>query len=358
MSCVFQIPFLLLLASLAAGSATETLPPLEQVLTLYEMRLYRGKNDYKSHMNLFRKALERNSKLLAASGKESELRSVLRVLADMRALSEHALLETPTREKDGRSREAKRLEIRARRIVEAMEDLKLALPFEYRDDFDDCIRSLEKLRKHLLDQLFGRLTPADTRSAPGIAHGLLPFTPAFPAVSFSQSADGFTDEEYTKIQRAQKLDRRTRVFLKIAEDRLEALEERWTRLTGQEPPVTGKKRKKKKNKKKKGRNGEDEGPLTFHAHWELLHAYERAIDGVMINIDEKANQRRLSEEEILKVLKRFCENVLKFEPRLETMEKLAVQLDDDDYWLTLEEAKKTTEIARKGCRLGLGGDLE
>ena len=359
MSCVFQIPFLMLLASLAAGSASETLPPLEQVFTLYEMRIYRGKIDYKSHMNLFRKALERNSKLLAASGKESDLRSVLKVLADMRALSEHALRETPTREKDGRSREAKRLEIRARRIVEAMEDIKLALPFEYRDDFDDCIRSLEKLRKHLLDQLFGRLTPAGTWSAPGIAHGLLPSTPASPAVSLSQSADGFTDEEYTKIQRAQKLDRRTRVFLKIAEDRLEALEERWTRLTGQESTVAGKKRKKKKKKKKKkGRNGEDEGPLTFHAHWELLHAYQRAIDGVMINIDEKANQRRLSEEEILKVLKRFCENVLEFDPRLETMEKLAVKLDDDDFWLTLEEAKKTTEIAGKGCRLGLGGDLE
>ncbi len=356
MSCVFQIPFLLLLASLAAGSASETLPPLEQVFTLYEMRIYRAKNAYKSHMNLFRKALERNSKLLAASGKESDLRTVVKVLADMRALSEHALRESPARKKDGRSREAKRLEIRARRIVEAMEDLKLALPFEYRDDFDDCIRSLEKLRKHLMEQLFGRFTPADTRSAPGIAHGLLPSKPASPAVFFSQSADGFTDEEYTKIQRAQELDRRTRVFLKIAEDRLEALEERWTRLTGQEPPVTGKKRKKKK--KKKNKNGEEEGPLAFHAHWELLHAYERAIDGVMINIDEKANQRRLSGKEIRKVLKRFCENVLEFEPRLETMEKLAVQVDDDDYWLTLEEAKKTTDIARKGCRLGLGGDLE
>ena len=357
MSCVFQIPSLMLLAALAAGSASETLRPLEQVFTLYEMRIYRGKKDYKSHMNLFRKALERNSKLLAASGKKSDLRSVLKVLADMKALSEHALRETPTREKDGRSRETKRLEIRARRIVEAMEDLKLALPFEYRDDFDDCIRSLEKLRTHLLDRLFGRFTPADTRSVPGIAHGLRPSTPASPAVSFFQSADGFTDEEYTKIQRAQKLDRRTRVFLEIAEDRLEALEERWTRLTGQEPAGAGKKRKKKK-KKKKGRNGEDEGPLTFHAHWELLHAYERAVDGVMINIDEKANQRQLPGKEIHKVLKRFCENVLKFEPRLETMEKLAVQIDDDDYWLTLEEAKKTTGIARKGCRLGMGGDLE
>ena len=355
MPCVFQIPFLMLLASLAAGSASESLPPLEQVFTLYEMRVYRSKNDYKSHMKLFRKALERNSKLLTASAKESDLRSVLKVLADMRALSEHALRETPTREKDGRSRETKRLEIRARRIVEAMDDLKLTLPFEYRDDFDDCIRSLERLRKHLLDQLFGRFTPADTRSVPGIAHGLLPFAPASPAVSFSQSADGFTDKEYTKIQRAQKLDRRTRVFLKIAEDRLEALEERWTRLAGQEPAGAAKKRKKKK---KKGRNGEDEGPLTFHAHWELLHAYERAIDGVMVNIDEKANQRQLSGKEIRKVLKRFCENVLKFEPRLETMEKLAVKVDDDDYWLTLEEAKKTTEIARKGCRLGMGGDLE
>lgn len=355
MSCVFQIPFLALLASLAAGSASETLPPLEEIFSQSELRLYRAKSGYKSHMNLFRKALERNSKLLTAYGKKSDLGSVVKVLADIRALSEHASRETPIRAKDGRSREAKRLEIRARRIVEAMEDLKLALPFEYRDDFDDCIRSLEKLRKHLLDQLFGRYTPPDARSAPGIVHGLLASMPAFPAVTFAQSADGFTDEEYTKIQRAQELDRRTRVFLKIAEDRLEALEERWTRLTGQEPVVAGKKRKKKK---RKSRDGEDEGPLAFHAHWELLHAYERAIDGVMVNIDEKVNRRSLSGKEILKVMKRFCENVLPFEPRLETMQKLAVQLDDDDFWLTLEAAKKTTEIARKGCRLGLGGDLE
>ena len=356
MPCVSQIPLLALAASLAGGPASETLPRLEEVFSVSELRLYRAKNDYKSHMKLFRKALERNSKLLSAYGRKSDLGAVVKVLADMKALSEHALRETPAREKDARSRETKRLEIRARRIVEAMEDLKLVLPFEYRDDFDECIGSLEKLRKHLLGQLFGRVAPSDIRSTPGIAHGLLPSRPAVRAVSFAQSADGFTDEEYTKIQRAQKLDRRTRVFLKIAEDRLVALEERWTRLTGKEPAVTGKKRKKKK--KKKGRNGEDEGPLAFHAHWELLHAYERAIDGIMINIDEKANQRRLSGKEIHKVLKRFCENVLKFEPRLETMEKLAVQLDDDDYWLTLEEAKKTTGIARKGCRLGMGGDLE
>ena len=146
------------------------------------------------------------------------------------------------------------------------------------------------------------------------------------------------------------------MFLKIAEDRLEALEERWTQLTGQEPVADGKKRKKKKKKKK--RNGEDEGPLAFHAHWELLHAYERAIDAIMINIDEKANQRRVSGKEIEKVLKRFCKNVLQFEPRLETMQELAVQLDDEDYQLTLEAAKKTTGIARKGCRLGLGGEVE
>ncbi|MCY3777829.1 MAG: hypothetical protein OXH11_17785 [Candidatus Aminicenantes bacterium] len=355
MSCVSQIPLLALLASFAGGPASDTLPRLEEVFSVSELRLYRAKNDYKSHMNLFRKALERNSKLLSAYGKKSDLRAVLKVLADMKALSEHALKETPAREKDGRSRETKRLEIRARRIVEAMEDLKLVMPFEYRDDFDDCIRSLEKLRKHLLGQLFGRVAPSGSFSAPAIAHGLLASKPVSRAFSLAQSADGFTDEEYTKIQRAQKLDRRTRVFLEIAEDRLEALDERWIRLTGKEPPVTEKKRKKKK---RKSRKDEDEGPLAFHAHWELLHAYERAIDGIMINIDEKANQRRLSEKEIHKVLKRFCENVLKFEPRLETMEKLAVQLDDDDYWLTLEEARKTTGIARKGCRLGLGGDLE
>lgn len=353
MSCVSQIPLLALLASLAGGPASEALPRLEEVFSVAELRLYRAKNDYKSRMNLFRKALERNSKLLSAYAKKSDPGAVLKVLADMKALSEHALRETPAREKDGRSRETKRLEIRARRIVEAMEDLKLVLPFEYRDDFDDCIRSLEKLRKHLLGHLFGRAGPAGAFSAPGVAHGLLASKPLSRAVSWAQSADGFTDEEYTKIQRAQKLDRRTRVFLKIAEDRLEALDERWTRLTGKEPPVAG-----KKKKKKKGRKGREEGPLAFHAHWELLHAYERAIDGIMINIDEKANQRRLSGKEIQKVLQRFCENVLKFEPRLETMEKLAVQLDDEDYWLTLEEAKKTTGIARKGCRLGLGGDLE
>lgn len=355
MPCVSQIALWMLLTSPASGSASEIVPPLEEVFTQSELRLYRAKNDYKSHMNLFRKALERNSKFLTAYAKKSDLGPVLKVLADMRALSEHAARETPTRGKDGRSRETKRLEIRARRIVEVMEDLKLTLPFEYRDDFDECIRSLEKLRKHLLDQLFGRYTRPDSWSGSGLAHVLRLSAPVSAAVSYSQSADGFTDKEYAKIQRAQKLDRRTRVFLEIAEDRIEALEERWTRLTGQEPVTAGKKRKKKK---KKSKDEEDEGPLAFHAHWELLHAYERAIDGIMINIDEKANQRRLSGKEIEKVLKRFCENVLKFKPRLETMEKLAVQLDDDDYWLTLEEAKKTTEIARKGCRLGLGGDLE
>ena len=213
------------------------------------------------------------------------------------------------------------------------------MPFEYLEGFENTIQSLEQLRKTLLAQLLGEAM-VDNRSdrTPGLA---LPFhlrglALAAPRARM-QSKDRFTEEEFGKLQLHQELEKRVEVFLEISEARLKEIQRRMKGGEWEE---------------------EEENPLEFHTYWDMVHAYRQAIDGIMINIDEKAIRKTAPEKDIKKSLEKLNKKIQEFIPQLEPIKQLAIDRKDEALYVELEEAQEISDIAQKGSLLGLGAPAQ
>jgi hypothetical protein len=127
------------------------------------------------------------------------------------------------------------------------------------------------------------------------------------------------------------------VFLKIATARLDEIDRR-----------------------REGREWDEEepNPLEFYTYEDLLHGYDRAINGIMTNIDEKARTNAAKEKDIRKALKNLKENIDKFIPRLQALEDLVREQKDLAFYKQYREALRSSDIARKGALYGLGAPEE
>ena len=262
------------------------------------------------------------------------------LLQSLSALSHHTVAESSNakKETDLRSTEVKKLEIRLRKLIEVVNDLRTTVPFEYLEGFENTIQDLERLRKTLLAQLLGEAV-VENRTNQTLAS--LPFHSAGLSVAAPrarmQSRDRFTDEEYGKLQLNQELEKRVEVFLEISEARLKEIQRRMKGGEWEE---------------------EKENPLEFHTYWDMVHAYRQAIDGIMINIDEKAIHKTASEEEIGKSLEKLNKKIQEFIPQLEPIQQLAIDRKDEALYLEWEEAQKISDIAQKGSLYGLGAPAQ
>ena len=103
---------------------------------------------------------------------------------------------------------------------------------------------------------------------------------------------------------------------------------------------------------------EEENPLEFHTYWDMVHAYWRAIDGIMINIDEKAIYKTASEKDIRKSLEKLNKKIQEFIPQLEPIKQLAIERKDEALYRELEKAQEISVVAQKGSLYGLGAPAE
>ena len=357
---VYGSLLLCLLQTQPDPESQQKLLPLQDILSNRENLDYRRKPQYRPRMKLFGKAFHRQSKLLQAQIKNLQINEALETLHSLISLSHYTLDQKPQREKDLRSNDVKKLEINLRKLLENLEELKRAVPVEYRTHFDRCIEKMEELRNQLLTQLFGQtqhffasplagaLAPVHALSAPSFPH------PASAGLVRSyQSGDRFTDKEYSKIQLAQKIVRRVEVFLEIAERRLEEIDLRMNPGKSKKAKETKKDKKRKEKEKKEQEDTEDS--LEFYAYWDMVRAYHRAIDGIMINIDEKAIHKLARPKEIRKALKKLCKQLPEFIPQLEPIRKVALEKEDEDLLAEIKQAQETSSMAEKGCLVGLGG---
>jgi hypothetical protein len=322
---------------------------LQDLLTDKEFRDYRRRPRYRNRIDLFKKIFDRNFTLLARHVKRNELGESSDLLLQIQALCRYVEQESNQVEepKDLRSKQVKQLEIRLRRLIESIKDLQAAAPYEYLDQFEVTVQTVAKLRKLLLTHLFGE--GVTVRSPPGRSEpggsmwnfGALSFATAgmlsAPPANSMQTKDRFTDQEYTRIQLAQELTKRVEVFLEIAESRLEEIGRRMDKLEWVE---------------------EEENPLEFHTYWDMVHAYRQAIDGIMINIDEKAIYKTASEKDIEKSLKELNKGIGEFIPQLEPLKELAIELQDQALYEELLEAEEISITAQKGSLYGLGAPPE
>lgn len=341
----------LLLAWLAAApvgiQAEETSEriPLDEILTPREGSNLARKTRYNDKIEILRKAMERRTDRLDRELQNRNLAIIFRTLAELRSISS-VLLDLSVNEpdeKERRNKEVKKLEIYLRKLSEQLSSQMLSVPLENRPQFEETISIAEKLRDQLLQQLFGKaiqgLEPPQPVPPPGASSW---FTPS-PATSISAlqrglwDLDKFTEEEYGKVQDAQKLVKRVEAFLEIAASRLDEIDRR---REGHEW------------------DKEEPNPLEFYTYEDLLHGYYRAIEGVMVNIDEKAKNKTEEEKDIRKALKSLKEKIDDFLPRLQTLEDLVREQKDLPLYKQYREAIRSSEIARKGALYGLGAPDE
>ena len=334
--------------------------PLQDILSNRENQDYQRKPQYRSRMKLFGKTFQRQSKLLQGQIKKLQINEGLETLHSLSSLSEHTLDEKPQREKDLRSNDVKKLEIILRKLLDNLGELKRAVPFEYRTHFDRCIEKIEELRNQFLTQLFGQTqhlfaTPLAGTSVPAQALSALSSPPSLSLGRMwsYQSGDGFTDKEYLKIQMGQEIVRRVEVFLEIAERRLKEID---LRMNPDKPKEVKDTKKEKKQKEKKKNDDEDvEDSLEFYTYWDMVRAYHRAIEGIMVNIDEKEIHKLARPKEIRKALKKLCKKLPEFIPKLDPIQKAALEKQDEDLLAEIKQAQETSSLAEKGCLVALGG---
>ena len=325
----------------------QTSPSLQDVLSDKEFRKYQTQSKFRDRMNLFGKVMARYEKTLRGHVKEAEIDGALKCLKQLRALGGHALqgASQQTKKKDLRSKQVKKLEIHLRKFVESIDDLKFSVPFAYRKEFEATAESLEKLRNQLLMGIFGTAlsTSNDAKNNKGTERikeidanhlVLLPARGAspIPPPQGHWSGDRFTEEEFTELQEKQELVERVEVFLEIADARLEEVQRR---IQDEE------------------KSEKEENPLEFYTYRDMIHAYERAIDGIMVNIDEKYRHRMAEEKDIQKALKKLNQKIVKFIPTLKVVEEFAIKRQDKALYEQVTKAKKTSESAEEGSRYGL-----
>lgn len=321
-------------------------PPLKDLLTERELREYQRKPRYRDRIDLFRKVFDRRVDLLQRYIQRDQLDETADLLQKISALSHYAGEQSSNakNDKDLRSSEVKKLEIRLRKLIETINDLQTTVPFEYAERFENTIRTLEQLRRTLLEQLLGDAlvgirTSGETSKGDPASLSLHPggFSLASPPARL-QSRDRFTEEEFEKLQLHQELEKRVEVFLEIAEARLEEIQRRMKGGEWEEE--------------------EEENPLEFYTYWDMVHAYRRAIDGILINIDEKAIYKTASEKDIRKSLEKLNKQIQVFIPQLEPIKQLAIDRKDEALYRELEEAQEISVVAQKGSLLGLGAPAQ
>ena len=310
--------------------------PLHEILNRKDFSNYSKKEKYNDRIEILRKGLEKRTKTLHPLVKKLDTDSVDRALREIRTIISIAteLSSKESNEKELRHKEVKKMEIVLRKLSEDLEDLKLGFPYENRSPFELTRDEAEEFRDRLLIQLFGEAIGRQSSTAfnflsPGSGN-------VRPHPARSQGLwdiDKFTEDEFTQIQLAQELVKRTEVFLGIAESRLDEIDRRVEGIEWEE---------------------EKPNPLEFHLYEDLLHAYTRAVNGIMINIDDKVEQRRAPDKDIRKSLEKLLEKVEEFAPRLEKLESLVRKERDSTLLNKYRDAMKKTDQAYKGAKFGLG----
>ena len=322
---------------------------LHELMSDRELERYNRKPKYQDRIDLFRKVFDDRTFQIEAHVDRSEMDKVTELLHHLDGLSHYAARESSQAQnkKSLRSRQVKKLEIRLRKLVETLDEMATTVPYEDQEQFAATSQSLERLRKSLLAQIFGHRTETwisdgQKKSSHGVglsfgfrsSHTII--LSANTTTATPQSADRFTESEFIRIQSNRELDKRVNVFLEIAHSRLDEIKRRVDRIEWED---------------------KDPNPLEFYTYDDMVHAYEKAIEGIMINVDEKAINKLASEKDIRQSLEKLSHKLKEFIPQLVSIKELAVQLQDENLYTKVLQAEETSKIAQKGTVYGLGAPV-
>jgi hypothetical protein len=168
------------------------------------------------------------------------------------------------------------------------------------------------------------------------------YTPVVGRSSSTQSPNDYlTEEEGDKVREAQSADARAKVFMKIADRRIQL-------ITGKAPPPI-EKQSGKKGEKKAEEEERDWGVLKTTSRAELLKHYSRAIEECMAKIED-AYERNPKSSAVGKALATLREAT---DRHLQVLKSLTSQLTDENEVRALRDAIEAAELANKGARDGV-----
>ena len=150
------------------------------------------------------------------------------------------------------------------------------------------------------------------------------------AVAASGGKEFLTPDEILKIQDAQEIDKRIKIYLDAGALRLKSAEER---LNGKES-VAG-------------------DPLEFFTVQEMLDGYFRIMRSVMVNLDEAAERPSTDRGKLNQALKNLKDATEKAAKDLAVIKKIAEEKKDEQVWNLTNQGLEITEGAREGAETGL-----
>jgi len=150
------------------------------------------------------------------------------------------------------------------------------------------------------------------------------------AIPSSRAKEFLTPDEIFKIQEAQEVEKRIKIYMDAAALRLKTAEER---LQGKES-VAG-------------------DPLEFFTVQEMLDGYNRIIRSVMFNLDEAAEKPSTDRGKLNKALKNLKDGAEKATKDLDVVKKIAEEKKDEEVWNLTNQGLEITESAREGAETGL-----
>jgi hypothetical protein len=156
------------------------------------------------------------------------------------------------------------------------------------------------------------------------------------AIHFSTFVTGapakefLTDKEIAKIQDAQEISRRVKIYLDAAALRLQTAEDRLN-----------------------GKESEEGDPMEFSTPEDMLDAYYRIMRSVMINLDAAFQKPESEENKVGKALKDLKESTERSSKQLGILKKIAEDKKKEELWNLVNQAIDVTNGAHDGAELGL-----
>jgi hypothetical protein len=139
-----------------------------------------------------------------------------------------------------------------------------------------------------------------------------------------------TRAEIEKIQDAQEIEKRTKIYLDAAELRLRAAEER---LNGQEAA--------------------EGDPLEFFTVEDMLDGYFQILKSVMLNLDDAAQKKVIDQEKLTKALKNLKDTTEKATRQLDVLKKMAEEKKLEKVWNLTNRAIDINKGANEGAEMAL-----
>jgi len=150
------------------------------------------------------------------------------------------------------------------------------------------------------------------------------------ALEASPEKEYLTDKEIAKIQDAQEIDERVKIYMEAAALRLKTAEDR---LAGKEIP--------------------EGDPLEFFTTEDMLDGYYRILRSVMFNLDDVFQKPGPRWERLGKALKTLKGATSSADKELKILKKMAEEKQKEELWNLVNQAIDITHGAYEGAEYGL-----